>query len=82
MERQPRFRAFERVNQVAHAVLDHFRHAPDHYSDHYRASAQRDLGNSAFKAAGIQAVIMGLQVERPASAQLAQTASHDVKLED
>ena len=53
-----------RLRRAFGFLFDHIRNAPDHLSDHYRASAQRDVGRSARDAAGIQLVMEGMQDPR------------------
>jgi hypothetical protein len=50
-----------KVSKVVHYLADHIRHAPDRQSNHYRPSAQRDVGRSALEARRVQIVIEGLQ---------------------
>lgn len=54
----------ERITKFLYGLVTPFRgEAPDYMSNHYRPSAQRDVGKSASEAAGVQLVIQGMQLE-------------------
>lgn len=54
----------QRLKRAFGFLFNHIQAAPDHMSDHYRPSAQRDVGKSAAEAAGVQLVIQGMQQNR------------------
>lgn len=64
----------QRLKRAFGFLFNHIQSAPDHRSDHYRPSAQRDVGKSARAAAGVQLVIGGLEavpkIERTELAQV------------
>lgn len=52
----------ERFWRAVHYIVDHVHREPfSAMSDHWRPSAQRDVGKTARQAAGVQMVIAGLE---------------------
>jgi hypothetical protein len=51
-----------RLKRLSHAIFDRIQSAPDHMSEHYKPSAQIDVGKTAAQAANVQLVLNGLEI--------------------